>query len=324
MDIANLARGLQQDAPLVVFFNVLLQQAGLPVPVLPTLLLAGSLAASPWSLAQLLGAAVAASVLPDLLWYALGRRFGYRLLAGLCRVSINPSSCVSLTEARFARWGVASLLVAKFVPGFSTVAPPIAGTLRMPLPRFMLAATAGAALWAGAALCAGWALRAAVPEAIDSLDRHAGRVLLLLIFFVGLWLAWKLWQRRRFHVLSRMPHISADELLTALAGSAPPLLLDLRGAALVAASGAIPGAIVTDQDGLEHAVTGWPKDRGIVTLCACPQDAGAVHAARRLRELGYSDVRPLTDGYEAWLAASRRQQQSAPAPRISRLGDVRS
>lgn len=131
MDIAQITDTLRQDAVTVVFLNVLLQQIGLPVPAVPTLLLAGSLAASTGSLGQVLAAAVAASVVADWLWYWSGKMFGYRVLAGLCKLSINPSSCVSQTEARFIRWGVSSLVVAKFIPGFSTVAPPIAGALRM-------------------------------------------------------------------------------------------------------------------------------------------------------------------------------------------------
>lgn len=105
MDLAQLTDALQRDAAWVVFLNVLLQQLGLPVPAVPTLLLAGSLAASPLHGMQLLAAAVLASVLADWVWYLAGRSFGYRVLAGLCRLSINPGSCVSATEARFTRWG---------------------------------------------------------------------------------------------------------------------------------------------------------------------------------------------------------------------------
>ncbi|HEX6733730.1 MAG TPA: hypothetical protein VF096_02860, partial [Azonexus sp.] len=95
MDLAQITDSLQRDAVWVVFVNVLLQQAGLPVPAVPTLLLAGSLALSSGQLAQMLLAAALASVLADWLWYLAGRAFGYRVLAGLCRLSINPGSCVS-------------------------------------------------------------------------------------------------------------------------------------------------------------------------------------------------------------------------------------
>ncbi|WP_246264483.1 DedA family protein [Aromatoleum toluvorans] len=133
MDLSQITEAIQRDAVWVVFVNVLLQQLGLPVPAVPTLLVAGSLAAGSGQAGAMLVAAVCASVVADWLWYLAGRLFGYRVLSGLCRLSINPASCVTQTEARFVRWGLWSLVVAKFVPGFSTVAPPIAGSLRLSL-----------------------------------------------------------------------------------------------------------------------------------------------------------------------------------------------
>ena len=112
MDLQQLSQTLEHDALGVVFLNVLLQQLGLPVPAVPTLLLAGSLAATPGALGKLAAGAMLASVLADWGWYHAGKRFGYRVLSGLCKLSINPSSCVSQTEARFLRWGPASLVVA--------------------------------------------------------------------------------------------------------------------------------------------------------------------------------------------------------------------
>ena len=188
MELSQISESLQRDAVWVVFLNVLLQQAGLPVPAVPTLLLAGSLAVSSNQLANILAAAIVASVIADWMWYLAGRAFGYRVLSGLCKLSINPGSCVSQTEARFVRWGLGSLVVAKFIPGFSTVAPPIAGSLRMALPGFLLAAAAGAALWAGLALGAGWILRREVQTVISALDEQAESVLVVVVGIVAIWL----------------------------------------------------------------------------------------------------------------------------------------
>jgi membrane protein DedA with SNARE-associated domain/rhodanese-related sulfurtransferase len=281
------------------------------VPAVPTLLLAGSLAAAPPVLAKALAAAVVASVAADWLWYGAGRMFGYRVLAGLCRLSINPASCVTQTEARFVRWGIPSLVVAKFIPGFSTVAPPIAGALRMSFAGFLTAAAIGAVLWAGAALGAGWLLRDAVPDVIAMLDRNTTVAALMVALILAGWLGWKLWQVHRFRRLAAVPHITPGELLAALEVADPPLLLDLRGPSMVAETGPIRGAVVAEHDHLEQAVRDWPKERPIVTLCACPQDAGAIQAARQLLDQGFISVRPLKGGYDAWLAATR------PAPRGS-------
>ena len=310
MDIALISQTLREDAVTVVFVNVLLQQIGLPVPAVPTLLLAGSLAAGSGSLGELLAAAIVASVIADWIWYQSGKAFGYRVLATLCKLSINPSSCVSQTEARFIRWGVSSLVVAKFIPGFSTVAPPIAGAMRMGQAGFLLAAGAGAGLWAGIALGAGWLLQSAVQTAIAMLERNAGRAVVLVLVVLGIWLGWKLWEKYRFRKFCAVPHITPDELMAALNSDSPPLVLDLRGATMIAETGPLVGAKVAEHDFLHEAVGQWPKDSPIVTLCNCPDDAGAVQAARTLLNAGYLSVRPLKGGYEAWLAAQAKSVSS--------------
>lgn len=305
MDLLNLGQTLQKDAVSIVFLNVLLQQLGLPVPAVPTMLLAGSLAVSFGAAGEILAAAIVASVLADWIWYHAGKRYGYRVLTGLCKLSINPASCVNQTEARFLRWGLGSLVVAKFIPGFSTVAPPIAGALRMNQPLFLLAAGAGSALWAGLALAAGWVLKDAVQTLIEALDRHSGTAIAVMVALVCAWLGWKLWQKHSFNRLGALPHITAQELVAAMNTQPTPLVLDLRSATMIAETGPIPGARPAQHDDLARAVGDWPRDQPIVTLCACPEDAGAIQAARRLLEGGYLSVRPLHGGYEAWMAANQ-------------------
>jgi rhodanese-related sulfurtransferase len=171
----------------------------------------------------------------------------------------------------------------------------------MSFPGFLLAAGIGALLWAGLAMGAGWLLRAAVPDVIAVLDRNAEFAALVVALAVAAWVAWKVWQKLQFRRLAAFPHITPVELLAALHADEPPLLLDLRGASMIAETGPIPGAVIAEQDRLDHAVRDWPKGRPIVTLCACPQDAGAVYAARHLQEQGFVSVRPLKGGYEAWV-----------------------
>lgn len=304
MDMLNLLQTLQRGAVEIVFINVLLQQLGLPVPAVPTLLMAGSLAATPGQAGKILAAAVVASVLADWAWYQAGKRYGYRVLAGLCKLSVNPASCVSQTEARFIRWGMPSLVVAKFIPGFSTVAPPIAGTFRMHQAGFLLAAGAGGALWAGLALGAGWVFRNSVQRRILDLAQHMDLALALVALLVGGWLAWKLWQKRRFRQLGELPFITPEALREAIDTEPRPLVLDLRSASMLASTESVPGAILAEQHQLRSAVGDWPKHGLIVTMCACPEDAGAIQAARQLLDMGYLSVKPLRGGYEAWLTAS--------------------
>src|SRR5437763_11312329 len=139
------------------FINVLLEQLGAPVPAVPALIVAGALSRDgKMSSTNILLAALAASLIADWIWFLLGRRYGYGILRTLCRISLSPDSCVRDTEARFERWGLKSLLVAKFVPGFSTVAPPLAGASRKRSTlAFLIYDGIGALLWAGLAVAAG-------------------------------------------------------------------------------------------------------------------------------------------------------------------------
>ena len=312
MDITPVIAAIQQHADWVVFVSVLTQQLGLPIPAIPTLLVAGSLAASSGQAGGMLVAAVLASVIADGLWYLTGRAFGYRVLSGLCRLSINPGSCVSETESRFVRWGVWSLIIAKFIPGFSTVAPPIAGSLRMRPSSFIVAAALGAALWAGAAIFVGWWWRTQVSVAIDAMSNHGTGVITALVLALSAWLIWKLWQKYRFQQLRAIPFISSPELAAALASNTPPLLLDLRGPAMIAQTGVVPGGTLASLSDLPESVRDWAKDDAIVTLCACPQDAIAVEAVHALHALGYTSVRPLTGGYESWIRQLAQQGRRSP------------
>ena len=292
MTTADITATMQGNAVWVVFANVLLQQLGLPVPAVPTLLAAGSLAMSFGQAGQLLAAAILASVFADLLWYVAGRAFGYRVLSGLCKLSLNPGSCVSSAEAMFMRWGARSLVVAKFIPGFSTVGPPIAGSLKLPLPSFLAAASVGAGLWAGSAILTGWILRAQVHAAMAILTGHEALAIGVVALAVGLWLGWVIWKKRRFEQSAAIPHITPASLMAAMSSDTPPLLLDLRGPALIAISGPIAGATPVQLDDLSRTASLWPRHRTIVTLCSCPNDATAVRAAHSLMKLGYASAKP--------------------------------
>src|SRR5256886_17650896 len=119
---------------LVVFGWVLADQIGLPLPAVPFLLAAGALAGNGrLSLALILAAAALASLASDTVWYWIGRVGGGRVLRWLCRIFLEPDSCVRRTQDAFGRYGARSLLFAKFVPGFNTAAPPLAGFVRIAL-----------------------------------------------------------------------------------------------------------------------------------------------------------------------------------------------
>src|SRR5436309_2109889 len=146
---------------LLLFGSVFIEQMGAPIPAAPILLAAGALAGlGRFRLGLVLALSTAATLLADLIWYELGRRKGMRVLQLLCRISLEPDSCVRRTEDAFARHGARSLLVAKFLPGLSTVAPPLAGAFQMRLARFLSFDSAGAALWIATFVGLGYAFSA--------------------------------------------------------------------------------------------------------------------------------------------------------------------
>src|SRR5437867_1067963 len=125
---------LVQYGYVVVFGWVFAEQIGLPLPAVPVLLAAGAVAGNGrLSVALVLVLAAVASLVSDTIWYWIGRVRGGRVLGWLCRISLEPDSCVRRTQRLFSARGARSLLIAKFVPGFSTAAPPLAGIVRMPV-----------------------------------------------------------------------------------------------------------------------------------------------------------------------------------------------
>jgi membrane protein DedA with SNARE-associated domain len=253
-----------------VFLYVLADQLGVPVPAVPALLAMGALAAVgkiSFPLALLLS--VVASLGADLVWYALGRTRGGGVLRVVCKVSLEPDSCVRRTENVFLRYGVRALIFAKFVPGLSTVAPPLAGIVGVSLPRFVAYSSLAAFLWAGA-----WGgLGYVAGDALDRVASQSGRlgtVLAVLVAAAVVGYAVVKWlQRRRFLRNLRIARISPDELKTALDAIPPPLVVDLRSALEVNASPyVIPGALRIAAEELEARHREIPRDRDVIVYCS--------------------------------------------------------
>ena len=136
---------------------VFAEQLGMPVPSMPLLLAAGALAGTGHlSFFASLFYAMLAAVTADSIWYQLGRRKGIKVLQLLCKISLEPDSCVRRTEGLFSKQGARSLLLAKFIPGLGTVAPPLAGIFHMRPERFFFFDAMGSLLWAGTFLGLGY------------------------------------------------------------------------------------------------------------------------------------------------------------------------
>lgn len=309
MDGTWLAELMQQQSTLFVFVNVFLQQLGLPVPSVPTMILVASQANGLTGLLAILTVAVIGSLLADWIWYQAGRMFGYRVLSLLCKMSINPSSCVNQTEARFTKWGVWSLVLGKFIPGFSTVAPPVAGALGMPRSSFFIASAIGAGLWAGLALCAGFLFKAQIDLLLGWLIAHGIQVAVIFASLIVMVIGWKFWKKFRFEQMSSMRHVSMEEMQQALISKTPPHIIDLRSPTLIAETGRIQDAHVTAYDNITESLTQVDKSYPIITICACPEDAGAVHVAQQLQALGYQNAFPLAGGFETWQQMAQKDKR---------------
>jgi len=253
----------------VVFGWMLLEQLGLPVPAIPVLLAAGALAgAGRLSLPLALAASTAAALLSDTLWFEIGRRRGVRVLNFLCRVSLEPDSCVRRTEQMFGRYGVRSLVVSKFVPGLGTAAPPLAGIFGMPLPRFLLFDSLGALLYAGIFSGLGYLFSAELERMAEGALRLGERLVLVLGGALAAYILGKLWQRRRFLRVLRMARITPEDLKRRIDAGEEVVIVDLRHPLdLETAPYLIPGAMRLSPDDVEHRHSEIPRDRDIVLYC---------------------------------------------------------
>jgi membrane protein DedA with SNARE-associated domain/rhodanese-related sulfurtransferase len=296
---------IAQYGLLLVFLNVLVEQAGVPVPAVPTMVVAGALAASgQLSLAGVVVAAVLACLLGDLAWFWAGRRFGSGVMRTLCRISLSPDSCVKQSELRFQRWRGSILLIAKFVPGLSTVAPPMVGALGLRTGTFLLLDGLGSLLWAGLAVGIGYVFSAQIDRVLDAFERAGTLAMEVLGCLFVLYIALKWWQRRRLLRALRMARITVDELNQAIADGETPIVVDVRSeASRLLDSRIIPGALLADLEGVGRALQGIPPDRELVIYCSCPNEVSAAKAAKLLMALGYRHVRPLLGGLDAWDAA---------------------
>ena len=308
----SIATQLAQYGVPLVGLNVLLQQLGLPIPAVPTMMLAGALAvAGRIDFVAAFALSVVASLVADLLWFWAGRRYGYAVLRFLCRISLSPDTCVRETEGIFERWGFFSVVVSKFVPGFATVAPPIAGALKMRVLPFVAASTASAALWVGAAMIAGAIFARQIEVALAWMQGHAALAALALAAVAGAYIALKAFQRWRMSRFLTTALISVDELRERLAADPRPMIIDVGSSLAHQARPHIPGAMLLDLDAIARA-DHFPDDRDIVLYCACPNEESARRAAQLLLKKGYRRVRPLVGGIDAWFAAGHPVEHGIP------------
>jgi len=286
----------------VVFAAVFVEQMGVPLPAAPWLLAAGALAVTGnihWLVA--ITAATSASMFADLIWFYLGRYGGHRVLNLLCRISLEPDSCVRRTQDLFTRYGMRGVVAAKFIPGLSTLAPPLAGSSGVGAPRFFFFDGLGSLLYAGCFILLGVLFSRQLEQVIDALSRLGSGALGGVVGLLALYVGYKFFQRRKLLNELRMARITVDELHRMQETGENPIILDLRSqVALEQDPSLIRGALHMTLDEVEFRHQEIPRDRDIVLYCSCPNEVSSARAALLLRRRGIVRVRPLLGGFDAW------------------------
>ncbi len=295
---------IQHYGLLFVFFNVLMLQAGLPVPAYPTLIITGALASRGGaSLPALVAVAIVAALIADFAWYLAGRRYGSSVLQTICRVSLSPDSCVRQTESIFARWGARSLAVAKFIPGFASVATSMAGVVKLPVWKFALFDVIGAGLWSGVAIGLGYIFSDAINQILAAFETLGRIGLSLIVGAFVLYILVKWWQRELFIWQLRMDRVTVDELHELMGEARVGKVIDVRAPMSQALTGRIPGAITVDPKNLRVDLLAVEPESEVIVYCACPNEYTAAKLAKMLMQHGFKRVRPLAGGIDAWIAA---------------------
>jgi membrane protein DedA with SNARE-associated domain len=252
----------------LLFLWLLLEQGALPLPSIPLLLACGALARSGQLHPVLVViSGLAACLLADNVWFQLGRRKGGKVLSFLCRIALEPDSCVRRTENAFLRFGVNSLLVSKFIPGLNAVAAPLAGSSGVGMARFLIFDTAGILIWILAYTGLGYIFSDQI-EIVGAYAIHTGTSLvLLLLSVVGIWVAWKFVQRQRFLRKIAVARITPRELQSMLRAGKEVFVIDLRSRREFE-DNAIPGAMHMPAEELAGRHADIPRDRDVILFCS--------------------------------------------------------
>jgi membrane protein DedA with SNARE-associated domain/rhodanese-related sulfurtransferase len=301
----------------VVFGVVFLEQLGLPLPAVPVLLAAGTLSgAGGFSPLLGIGVTVLACVIADGLWFYLGRYRGHQVLGLLCRISLEPDSCVRRTQNLFTRHGLRGLLVSKFVPGLSTLAPPMAGMSGMSIGRFLVVDGLGSLLYGGCFIVIGYFFAEQIQQVAAALAGVGGGAVKMLIALAAAYVGFKYWQRRRLLGELRMARITVDELRRKQDAGEAMVILDLRSAAEVEQDGSlIRGAVHLRPEDIYERHHEIPRDREIIVYCSCPNEVTSARVAQLLQKKGFSRVRPLLGGIDAWRKQNYPVESRASAAR---------
>ena len=312
---------IAQHGYAILIGAVFLESIGLPVPAALALLIAG--AATAHALLQLpyaLGAALLAMLAGDTLMFLIGRYTGWWLLGALCRISLNPESCILRSADSFYRRGRQLLVIAKFIPGINTMAAPLAGSMNMGVTQFLGLDLAGAALYIGAYFGVGFLFSdalAVVTRGYQAAGRVLGWVVIALVAGYVIFQLW-LWIRER-----RLPVVTlADPAEAALAVQSGADIYDVRSHGYFDAKAMrIRGSRRLDPHSLHQSNAQLPGDRVVYLYCTCARQATSTRVARELRATlagKGARIAVIRGGLHAWTKAGY-PVEAVPAAEMAAL-----
>ena len=287
---------------LLLFAWVLIEQLGIPLPATPVVLAAGALTVDGHlSLALAFLAGLFACIIADSVWFVIGRRYGSFVLRVMCKLSLEPTTCVRRTQDSFSHRRGVMLMFAKFVPALATLAPPVAGQNGMKYPAFLFFDTIGGSLWVLTLLLVGRFFGDVLkrdPSLLNWAGRFSGA---LLVLGVAGFLLVRLWRRKMVLKKLALSRLEPEELLRQLEAGEQVYIVDLRHPLeLMTDPFTLPGALHFAPDVLAERHGEIPRDRDIVLYCTCPSEATAAKTALTLHRLGIERVRPLRGGFDEW------------------------
>jgi len=259
---------VERHGHLLLFTWILAEQGALPIPSVPLLVAVGALIRrGSLHAGAAMTCCLGGALLADIVWFHLGRTRGKRVLRFICRVSLEPDSCVRQTENAFLKHGLNTLLIAKFVPGLNAVAAPLAGDSGVGIGRFLVIDSLGIVAWSVAYMGVGYLFSSQVEEALGYAQRLGAGVLILFGGLLAAWILWKFLQRRRFLKKLEVARITPEELRGRMDAGEDLYVVDLR-VTVDGDSPSLPGAFRLSIEELTSRSTEIPRDREIILYCS--------------------------------------------------------
>ncbi|MFZ0769799.1 MAG: VTT domain-containing protein [Candidatus Sulfotelmatobacter sp.] len=253
-------------------FGLLLAEAiGLPFPAAIALVAAGAAVAAHalWGPYVLL-AAITALLLGDTVQFWLGRYMGWLLLGFLCRVSINPETCILRSAESFYKRGKVTLVIAKFIPGVNTMAAPLAGSMKMRFWQFLRLDFAGALVYSLTYLVVGYLSRDFLAALLRGFHAAGEAVEAVVVAAVIVYAIYRVVQYRKHKMYRVVPRVQVQELAARLASeeASKVLIVDVRSHGYYDSGGArIKGSIRIEPNNLEEELKNLSKDKDIYLYC---------------------------------------------------------